>query len=235
MEPKTLHDHLMANMPEGAEHDAASCAFCTPVVAIEPTSASAKEDAVSEFTKDQLEAAVAEATAAANARVTELEAQVKAFAESQHQEAIDAAVANASTEAQAKIDGLQEQLDAAVLEANTHKEAFEKFQTELTELEEARTAEEQLAAKREERVAKVAEVANFPEEHVKANADRWAAMSDEQFEQQLEDWRLIASKENTTVPSTTRLQAHRDKDQPSTSATREVFGLLRQGVDTRTI
>lgn len=236
MARQEIHDRLLQNMPEGATHDTATCPLCAngeTAAAIEPTGASVEEDAVSTITQEQLDAAVT-AASAAEARVVELETKVKAFEESQREGAIEAAVAEAQAEAQTKIDELQTQLDAAVLEANTTKEAFEAFKTELADAQAAIDAEASIEAKRDERVAKVAEVASFPQEYVDANADRWAAMTDEAFDQVLEDWRQIAARApGEKIPAKTGLHASRETDQASGTAMKEVFGLIRSGHDTR--
>lgn len=237
MTRKELHDRLLAMKPEGADHDPESCDLCVDSNAVvDPTSASAKEDAVSEITKEQLDAAVVAAREESAGRIAELEARVVSFEESQREGAIEAAVAEAKAEAQAEIDELKTQLDAAVLEASTTKEAFDAFKSELTELETQRTEAEEAAARKDERLTKVAEVASFPQEHIDANAERWAAMSDEAFEQQLEDWRQIAAKgAGEHIPNTTGMHASRETTSTAGAGTalKAVFDLMRDGVDTR--
>ncbi len=58
---------------------------------------------------------------------------------------------------------------------------------------------EQMETVKAERIAKIAEVATFPEDFVTENADRWAAMDDEMFATTLESFRLVATKTSTTV------------------------------------
>lgn len=188
------------------------------------------------FTEDELKAAIDEAVAKATA---ELQEKVKTFEASVQESEVEGKIEAAKAELQTKVDELQGQLDAAVLEAKTEKDNREAIEAWLAE--EATKAEQakEIAARREDRVAKVKEVADFPEDYLEKNADRFAAMSDEDFEARLEEYREIAEKagKGGGIPSKTALQAAREDKATGRKGTgvSEVFGLRFQGIDPRTL
>lgn len=187
------------------------------------------------YTEEEFRAAVdkavAEATTPLNQRISELEG-------AQAESAVEAKFAEIRAEAEAKVSEIQSQLDSAVLEAQQAKEAREQLEAFLNEEAEKAQREAETAARKEERLGKVREAANFPEEYLEANADRFAAMSDEDFDKAIEDWGEIAAKsdDGSRPPAATALHASRDNDPGRpTSAVAEVFALRDSGVDTRTL
>ncbi len=130
---------------------------------------------------------------------------------------------------------LQAKLDAAVLEAATEKKAREDLEASI---EAAKAAEEEakvLAARKEERLTKVKEVASFPDEYLAENADRFAAMSDDDFDKAVKDWTTITAKAGEQIPGTTALVASRDDNQSTTSALAEIMELRRSGTDVKSL
>lgn len=205
---KLLHDRLLSEMPDGSEHDVESC----PICAMEATDnhdtpgGSMPET----FTQDDIDAAVAAATTSLQQRLGELEAQVQ---ETEVGRAVSEAVAAKETQ----ISDLQSRLDAA-------EAARTAAENKLTETEQywtdAIAAHEQaaaFAARRDQRVAKAREAGVFNEDYITANADRFAAMSDEDFDAAVSEWTLIAAKyqrdgvqakgAGTATPGTTALVA----------------------------
>lgn len=241
MDEKGLHDHLLEHQPERAAHDKGTCPFCAMgpddangrVIAHDATGGGT---AVKTFTEDELKAAVDKAVADATA---DLQTKLKSFEESATEAEIEAKLDAAKTELQTKVDELQTQLDAAVLEAKGEKDKREAIEAWLTEEGEKAEHAKEIASRRDDRLAKVKEVANFPEEYLEKNADRFAAMSDEDFEARLEEYREIASKgEGSGIPAKTALTAAREdtngKGRKGTGVS-EVFGLRFQGIDPRTL
>lgn len=180
------------------------------------------------YTEDEYNALVA--------KVTDLEAKVSELTAATETSATDAAVAAAKVELEAQIADLQSKLDTATLEAEaakkSHDDLVEYFEGEAAAIQ----AAAELEARKSERVAAVKEAASFPDEYLEANADRFAAMSDEQFEAALEDWKAIAPKGTAKddIPSTTAMTASRSNDS-TPNVLSEVMGFRFQGVDTRTV
>lgn len=235
---KAEHDRLLASKPEGLEHDAIECEFCEPELATKTGTAtnSAKGGDMSTYTEDELQAAIA-------AAVKPVQDELASFKASQEAEEVEARIAEAKAEAEEAKAEVEKQLDTVTLE----RDEAVKAKTELEEYlaEEAKKVEEAaaFAAKRDERVAQVKEVASFSDEHIEASADRWTAMADEDFAGLLEDWKAVAAKKEesgttTTIPAATAMTATRDDGGSAPSVAdvrREVMGLRSQGVDTRTI
>lgn len=184
---KILHGRLLEEKPEGASHDEASCQFC----AMEDNDL---EGGVMEgFTQEDLDAAVA-------AAVKPLEDQITQMSASQEEVAIQNRIDEATTPLKEQVTQLQADLDVAVLEASTSKDALTNTVAYLEQVETETAAEAAKSALRDERIAKVKEITSFPEDHIAKSAERWAAMSDEDFEAQVESWQLIASKEVEVKP-----------------------------------
>lgn len=210
---KELHDRLMAEKPDGAVHEEASCPICA-METFDITEQGAHGSAtgpqggsMTTFTQEQMDAAVAEATAASEAlakRVAELEA-------AQQETEVGKAVAEATAPLSTEIADLQSKLDEAVLARQAAEEAKTNLENWWAEQITAHQEAEAAAARKDERVAKVKEAASFPDEYLEANADRFAAMSDEDFEARLEEWRTIApAPASTQIPGDTALTAARE-------------------------
>lgn len=142
-------------------------------------------------------AAVAEAVKTAtdplNTRIAELEASAN---EDALGEAVAAAVAEAVTPLQTQITDLQAKLDTAEAEKATAIQELADIKAYLTE--EVEKAE--LEAKKDERRAEAEKIAPFDEKYLDENADRFAAMSDEDWAAQVDGWKLIAAKAATPPP-----------------------------------
>ena len=185
--------------------------------------------------KDLVEQAVAEATILLNDKIATLESSVQedVVVESTDSSAEEINVLNDT------IKELHAKLDAAVLDAETQRQERECLIAFL----EAEKAEidrrEEIAKLREERLAKVAEIATFPEEYLVANADRWAAMTEEDFAATVADYAVVGKKrtsvEETSIPSQTALVAAKEVATKGGSALNDIFGMRLQGIDARTV
>lgn len=183
------------------------------------------------YTEDELRAAV---EAAVGDLRTELDGLRASAAEQETAAQTQTRIDEATAPLEAKVTELQAQLDAAVLETAAEKARADAFEAEKVAAAEAATLE----ARKDERLAKVKEVANFPADYLTANADRFVAMSDEDFEARLEEYRQIAAKATGTegVPASTALLATREGGSPkSGSAVSDLFAMRRAGIDPRTL
>lgn len=250
---KELHDRLMANRPGDAVHDPDDCPFCGEVA---EAITEAEEVSVS-YTEEELKTKVDEAIAAAtkellakvqelesvkNAKETEakdLQAKVEELEGVKSASEVEAKIAEAKAEMETKVSEIQAQLDTAVLEG-------EKAKTELAEVvawleAEAKAQEQQaqLASRRDERLAKVAEVASFPKEYVESNADRWASLDDDQFAALLEDYKAVGAKKEEAgerkLPAASALTASRETTKGSSALAEVIRGFRVQGIDPRTL
>lgn len=224
------HDELLSNQPEGVEHDAAACPFCNGSFSGEQAS---EGGVMSTYTEEELATRISDAVAPFEARIRELEA-------SHEQAALEAKLAEVTQPLQEQIDELQTKLDSAILEAETAKTEYATLVEYLEGLKQEEAAQAEFAALKEERLALVREVAAFPEEHMEANADRWARMDQETFDGVIADWKQIsekASKDLTQVPAETAMQA----SAPAKSADdgkslmREMFDMTVRGIDPRKV
>jgi hypothetical protein len=236
---KAMHDALLAEKPDDATHDRAECALCVMTDAEIPADAGDTGGKMS-YSEEELKAAV---DAAVRTATAELEAKVKeAAAEASETEQ---QLEELRTAHEAEKSELQAKLDEAVLQAQTEKDRADGIVTWLEEEGAKAEAEAAIAARRDDRLAAVRESANFPDEYLESNADRWAAMSDEDFEARLGEYKVISGKGGDgggggdTLPTHTALHASREGREPTTtakpSAVKELFKLRRDGVDVRTL
>lgn len=192
---KALHDRMLEEKPESAQHDSDECPFCNPQI---PTQHGGRMSDMT-FTEDQVEALVQAKVAEATAS---LQAELDTFKSSQEAAAVEAKIAEAKAEADEKVRDLQAQLDASVIEASEAKKAYEDLTTYLDSLKTEAEAAAALEALTEERKAAVAEAVTFPEEYVEQNVARWAAMSAEDFEATLADYKAIAERAAASAKET---------------------------------
>jgi hypothetical protein len=226
---KALHDRLLAEKPDGATHDETACPICA--MTDEPGGTT---DDITEggsmsttYTEEELKAAVDAATLPLAARIKDLEAS--------HQESeVEAAVAAAKAESDAKIAEVQAELDAKVIEAEAEKTRADGI---VAWLDEQKTIAEQAAvaeARKAERLDAVKEVANFPAEYLEKNADRFAAMSDEDFDTAIDGFKAAIARteeKGDGIPAKTALHAGLDTttDNGKTTAVKALIGARRSG------
>jgi hypothetical protein len=232
---KDLHDALLEERPEGVEHDSLNCPLCGDVP-VETASADPTGGKVSDE-KTYTEAEYTQLVA----QVSSLEAQIAELTKAAEVEAIDARIAEAKADLEAQVADLQSKLDTAVLEAEASRTELDNVLSFLASEQAAAEEAAALEARREERIAKVKEVASFPDDYLETNAERFAAMSDEAFEAALEDWKTIAPKtekveeEGELLPSTAMTASRTTTTNTDKSLLREVMSLRDHGVDVRTI
>lgn len=227
-----MHDWFVANQPEGATHPS-DCPFCSGEFAslIQEGKSVAKT-----YEEDEVQALVSSSIAEA---VAPLQAELDTLKAGDAEAAMRAKIDEVATTKDAEIAELNAKLDAAVIEATTAKAERDEITGWLQAESDRVVAEAEATARRSDRIAKVAEVIKFPEDHVEARADGWAAQDDEQFEATLADYRVLAaSKTDSGLPAFTAMQASRESDTATSavgSATRELIRARAVGVDVRAV
>jgi DNA repair exonuclease SbcCD ATPase subunit len=223
---KSLHDQLLAEKPEDAKHD-----FC-PLCAMTEEDLEKETSLTTTYSEEDLKTEVAKATAALETRIKELEASQQVSETESKVAEVKAEAAAELAELQTKLDGIQSQLDEKVLEATAEKNRADGM---LSWLEgEAKAAEEReaAAARMDERLAQVKAAAEFPEDYLDANKERFAAMSDEDFALAVEGWKTISGKPSSTdgkIPAETAMHTGREQVKPAgESAMKDLMGLRRQ-------
>jgi hypothetical protein len=229
---KDLHDEMLARKPMDASHDAARCMHCNGETASATASngGTAVADAKT-YTEDE--------HAAVLAQVEALRTQVADLTKAAGASELDAKLAEVKAENDAKVADLQASLDTAILEASTAKTELQETVAYLEAENAAKVEAEAAAARKDERVSKVKEVASFPDEYLEANADRFAAMSEETFEAALADWAVVSKPGKSTkdaLPAATAMTASASRSNSNDdNVLAEVLGLRGAGVDVRTI
>lgn len=226
MDIKEVHDELMKQMPSGAEHDAESCPICA-----HPGEGRSDDDSLTRggdmsttYTKEDIDSAVAEAVKPLQDRIRELET-------ASEQSELQARFDQEKAELEEKVRDLQTQLDSAVLTAEEAKSAYQGLLDFLAEEVAREEAAREVEARKESRLAVVSEVAKFPEEYVKANADRWAELSDEEFEAVVNDWKAISAStaSEELPPAGSALSTERETAASSKRAISEVLSFSVDG------
>ena len=229
---KTEHDELLAKMPEGASHpDVENCIWCNPNFNQTPGGD------MKTYSEDEVVAAVA---AAVTEAVTPLKAELDTLRGEKSQEEVEAKIAAAKAEVEAELTKVQNDLDAAEAAKAAAEEALKNLtdylEAEAQAVAEAAALEERKTTRREA----VKSVASFTDEQLDAKLDRWVAMDDEAFETFVESLKEIASAipaAGSTLPTAVPLSTAMDHTRTpgTTSAVGDLFGLMRDGVDPRTL
>jgi DNA repair exonuclease SbcCD ATPase subunit len=225
---KELHDRLLAAKPEGASHDESTCPVCTPSVTPEAAHEDQQGGSMKTYTEDEYNSLLVQ--------VADLESKVKELEGVRAESEVEARVAEAKAQFDSQVEDLQAQLDTAVLEAKTAQDEKANLIAYFEELKAHEERAAEIASLREQRIARVKEVASFPEDHIAARADAWAALDEEHFEALVADWAAIAKKEsNGEIPVETAMVASRSDNPSKDDALRDVLRFRFQGIDTRTV
>lgn len=184
-----------------------------------------------QFSQADIDAAVAAATGPLQQRLADLEVQAQ-------ESEVGKAVAQAVGEKQTQIADLQTQLDTATAARTT-------AETKLAETEkywvDAIAAHEEavvVAARKEQRIGQATELGVFNADYIAANADRFAAMSDDEFAARIDEWKLIAASASPgqTPPATTAMVASRaDTGSDASSNLNRLAELRARNVDLRSL
>ena len=162
------------------------------------------------YTEEEFRAALAAETAPLLTRLAELEAV-------QQTTEVAGLIAAAVTDAAGQVEELRTQLDVVVLEKQAAVDALAAVETKAAELVAAAEAEKQLGARRDERLKRVTEVANFPQDHLDGNADRWAAMDEDDFSKLLHEYASLtgAPRKDVIPKGTAQMALHAGRETAS--------------------
>ncbi len=143
-------------------------------------------DMTTTFSQEQVDAMIAEA-------LTPMQEELSALKAESDAEEVETQIATLTEQYTAEVAEIRSQLDAQVLETSAATAKYDELVTMLTDAATAEAEAAERAERLESRLAQIEEVANFPEEYIVENSDRWAAMSDEAFEATLADYTAVAA------------------------------------------
>lgn len=184
------------------------------------------------FTQDDVNAAVAVATDSLQKRLSELESQAQ-------ETEVGRAIAEATATKDTEISTLQQQLDTATAERTAFESKLAETEKYWTDAITAQQAASELAERKEKRMAEAKAAGVFDDDYLAKNADRFAALSDEDFTARLDEWRLIAAKSGSGAPPAqpvqTALVASAVDNNPARSMLSTIPEMRLAGVDPRTL
>lgn len=220
-----LHAQLLEAKPEGVEHDKDVCPLCALDEIADPTITPGGE--VSDtFTQEQVDElvakAISDATSPLQDRLAELE---KAAQDTEVGQAVAAAIAPFEE----KIAELEAGLDEATVRATAAEQAKQETDAFWADAISAHEEAEAQEARKATRVEQAQAAGVLTDEYISANADRFAAWSDDEFAARLEEWTQVASLakgDGSTIPAGTGFQAARETAADSTTGSN--LGLLRE-------
>lgn len=239
-----LHDEALELMPEGASHDSAECPICqeksaqqggsstdtsssTEDETQEGTMSDTKTDTLSQETHAALlQKAVQDATAALQRDNEALTASVEGITSER-----DEAQSKVST-LEGEVARLNDELDTAQVELAAANEKVTELETDIA----SRDEQEQIREVAQERAKQVRNLKLFSDDAIDEKADRWAALSDEDWADRLEEWKGIqaangggevaSSKKDETASALTGSSEGQDEaSKTPKSARRRVLGL----------
>lgn len=231
MDFKAEHDKMLVAKPEGVEHDAETCTYCI--------SSEEGGDMSKTYTEDELREAV-------EAALVPVQAELDAIRASEAEEAIATTVAEAVAAKDVEISELRGTVDTLTLRAESAEADYASVIAWLEAETQAAAEAAIAAARRDERLASVKEVASFAEDYIEANADRWVALDDASFAALIEDWKAVAAlrpaivaeadEDETIAPVATAIEASRSNDGTDKWGDfREVMRMPLTGTDLKTL
>lgn len=219
MDRKILHDFLISINPDADNHDAA-CIYCQ--------SPGGEMDT---FSKEEVDAAIAAATADLRANLESVSAELASLKSAQSDADVESRIATAVAELETKVSELEAQLDAANVALTAEQAKYADLVSVLEAAEADRIAKEEAAARKEARLSLVKEMAIFSDDHIAENIERWAEMSDEAFETVVEGWKEIDAAVKADAPKIDTAFVNTRTTTPQTANTsadmRKVFHAVR--------
>lgn len=192
-ELRKQHDDLLANKPEEMsdgefaaliENHKETCPFCNDKLIANDDPEGGDMDKT--FTQEELDAAVL-------AAVAPIQAELKSLKDAAAEGEVETRVAEAKAERDQEVADLQAQLDEAVNAKGAAETELANALAYLKAESEASELAELFTAIKVDRKAKIEEVANFPEEYLEANLDRWCEKDEEEFAAMLADWKIAST------------------------------------------
>lgn len=202
---KAAHDVLLAHMPEGAVHEAADCELCQTDPGGQMTTFTEEQVA------EKIREALATAEAEANTKAAALQSQLDELKQRLEASEADSAITEATKPLQDKIDQMQAELDSALAEKAAADQALADRIAADEQAEADRLAAEELAKVKDERVTEAKELSPFDDEFIAENADRFASLTAEAWDERKTEWAAIAAKHGKVVrpPAADPLEATR--------------------------
>lgn len=236
MSLQEMHDRLIAVSPEGVTCPP-DCPFCSGEYIEEESHIGGNHVSDKTHSIEEVEALVTAAVAKATAP---LQAELDQFKAGEETAEVEAQIAAVRAETETQISEITRKLDEAVLEATQAKQERDEITAWLTAEEERVTHEAEITAKRAARIEQVAAIVTFPDEYVTERSDKWAALSDEDFESLLADYKTIGEKANSgqgPLPKVTAMVATRETGVQSKvgSAVKDLIRGRNLGIDPRNI
>lgn len=219
-----LHAQLLQVKPDGVEHDGTQCPLCALEEAL-PTITPGGE--VSDtFTQEQVDAAIADAVAAA---VTPFQDRLAELEKAAQETEVGQAVAVAVAPLEESIAALQAEIDAVTVRATAAEQAKSETDAFWADAIAAEAAKIERDARKDARIEEAKKAGVLSDEYIAANADRFADWEDEEFAARLQEWTEVAALakgENSEIPASSGFQAARDT--AAASSTGSSLGLLRE-------
>lgn len=234
---KEAHDKILAEMSaeEVTAHEA-TCLFCNPELTEEDSNERGEMKSFTEQEKDEaVKTAVAEALAPLQDELDKLKAD-KADGE------VDARITEAKAEADKLVADANLEKDQAVAEATAAAKKHDDLVAYLEKLQADAEAAELAETRKTERLDALKAVADFPEDYVADNLERWVAMDDEQFGSMVETLKLVSVKEEageekpaSKIPDTAMLGTRSEKGSKAVGIIGRIHEASKQGVSIRTL
>jgi uncharacterized coiled-coil protein SlyX len=186
------------------------------------------------YTQEEVDTAVSTATEELQKRLDELEAQVQ-------QTEVGQAIAAAVAEKHQVIDDLQKQLDDAVAARTAAETALADHNQFWTDAIAAHEEAQAFVARRAQRVEQAVSAAVLPADYIEANADRFAAMTDDEWAARIDEWSVLAKvtakSDLSAIPERTSLvAAQADSGTAGTQSALSYIGdLRRQNIDPKNL
>lgn len=191
VQAKAVHDLVLATKPD---HEHEPCALCDDL-----------EETVGDktYTDEELAAAVeaakAEAVAAAVAEaVAPVQAELDTLKAAQADTEVGVAIAAAIAPLEAQVADLETELATATAAATAATEARDALQATIDAAVEA----EAIAERKDERVQAVKDLEFWTDDFIDKNADDFAALTDEAWDEKLAELADLRDNARTTVTST---------------------------------
>lgn len=236
-----LHDEALKLKPEGASHDSDECSICIEKAAQQggsDTSSSTEEenqegqmsekitDTLSQETHAALlQKAVQDATAALQRDNEALTDKVEGLTSER-----DEASAKVST-LEGEVARLNDELDTAQVELAAANEKAAELESDIAKRDE----EAQIREIAQERAKQVRNLKLFAEDAIDEKAERWAALSDEDWAERLEEWQgiqasngggeITTDKKVETASAITGSSEGQDEASKKSTSRRRVLGL----------
>lgn len=185
------------------------------------------------FSQEQVDAMIAEAVNPMQEELASLRAKSDA-------EEVETQIAALTEQYTAEVAEIRSQLDAQVLETTAATAKYDELVTLLEDAAKAEAEAVELAERLTSRLAQIEEVANFPEDYIAANSDRWAAMSEEAFEATLADYSVMGKKkkkkeDETELPDKSALDSGVSREEASAKDSSTVAFKPLRNVDFSTL